>query len=73
MAPKARPPSEIHVEPSATGHWVVCYAHGRPPLSDHLTASDAAACAQRRARTEGIQRVILHDCYTRVHEVPVSA
>jgi hypothetical protein len=39
----------------------------------YLTASDAEASAQRRARTEGIRRVLVHDCYTRVHEVPASA
>jgi hypothetical protein len=73
MATKTRPPSELHVEPTASGHWVVCYNRHHPPLSDHLTATDAAACAQRRAHTEGIQLVLLHDCYSRVHEVPASA
>ena len=44
--------------------------HGKQPLSDHWTASEAQASAQRLARTEGIPVVLLHDSYTRVREVP---
>jgi hypothetical protein len=73
MATKTRPPSELHVEPTTSGRWVVCYEHRQLPLSDHLTASDAEASARRRAHTEGIRRVLVHDCYTRVHEVPTSS
>ncbi len=73
MATKIRPASELHVEPTTSGRWVVCYEHRQRPLSDHPTASDAEACARHRARTEGIPRVLVHDCYTRVHEVPTSA
>ncbi|MGH2908861.1 MAG: hypothetical protein ACRDK8_06150 [Solirubrobacteraceae bacterium] len=50
----------------------MCYEHGKP-LSDHLTATEAQGHAQHRARAEGIARVLLHDCYTHVHEVPPAA
>jgi len=73
MATKTRPQSELHVEPTTSGRWVVCYGHRQAPLSDHLTANDAETSAQRRACNEGIRRVLVHDCYTRVHEVPTSA
>jgi hypothetical protein len=57
----------------ANGRWVVCYEHHKQPLSDHLTASEAQGPRRRRARTEGIVVVLLHDCYARVHEVSPSA
>jgi hypothetical protein len=73
MATEASPAPELHVEPTESGRWVVCYEHRKQPLSNHLTATAAEACAQRRARTEGIAHILLHDCYTRVHEVGHSA
>ena len=73
MAHATRSAPELHVEPTRTGRWVVCYEHHQQPLSDHLTASEAQGAAQRRARTEGIARVLVHDGYTRVHEVPPLA
>ena len=72
MVAKTHPPSELHIEPTASGRWVVCYEHRQPPVSDHLTASDAEAYAQCRARAEGIRRVLVHDCNTRAHEVPTA-
>jgi hypothetical protein len=63
----------LHVEPTASGRWVVCYEHREQPLSDHLTANEAQGFAQRRARTEGIAVVLLHDSYMRIHELPPSA
>ena len=68
-SPGSRAPCRADREQS----WVVCYEHHEQPLSDHLTASKAQASAQRRARTEGIARGLLHDCYTRVHTVSPSA
>ena len=73
MASKTRPAPELHVEPTDSGRWVVCYEHHQKPLSDHLTASEAQGSAQRRAHAEGIARVLLHDSYARVHEVSHSA
>jgi hypothetical protein len=67
------PAPGLHVEPTASGRWVVCYEHHKQPLSDHLAASEAQGSAQRRARTEGIAVVLLHDRYTRVHEISPSA
>lgn len=73
MADETRPAPELAVEPTASGRGVVCYEHRQQPLSDHLTASEAqgprsAPCAH----TERIARVLLHDRYTRVHELRPS-
>ena len=73
MANDTCAPPGLHVEPTVSGRWVVCYEHHKQPLSDHLTASEAQASAQRLARTEGIPVVLLHDSYARVHEVQPSA
>ena len=73
MARETRPAPGLHVEPNPRGRWVVRYEHGKQPLSDHLTASEAQESAQRRARTEGIAVVLLHDSYARVHEISPSA
>jgi len=53
--------------------WVVCHEYGQRPLSDHLTASEAQASAQLRARIEGVAVVLLHDSYAPVHKLPPSA
>jgi Uncharacterized protein conserved in bacteria (DUF2188) len=73
MTSDTRQAPGLHVEPTASGRWVVCYEHHKQPLSDHLTASEAQGSAQRRARTEGIARVLVHDRYARVHEITPSA
>ena len=73
MASETRPAPGLHIEPTASGRRVVCYEHHTQPLSHHPTASEAQGSAQRRARTEGITRVLLHDRYTRVHEITPSA
>ena len=73
MTSDTRPAPGLHVEPPASGRWVVRYEHHKQPLSDHPTATEAKGSAQRRARTEGIARVLLHDRYTRVHEITPSA
>ena len=70
--PANRDHDELHVEPTARGRWVVCYEHRQRPLSQHATASAAETDALRRAHTEHIARVLLHDCYTRVHELTPS-
>ena len=73
MTSETRPAPGLHIEPTASGRWVVCYEHHKRPLSDHPTATEAQGAAQRRARTEGIARVLLHDRYTQVHEISPSA
>ncbi len=70
MANRRRSAPELHVEPDARGGWVVCYEHRKRPLSHHLTASEAQRRARRRAQIEGITRILLHDSYTRIHELP---
>ena len=72
MANKTRPAPELHVEPTDSGRWAVCYEHHHQPLSEHLTATEAQRSAQRRAHAEGIERVLLHDSYTRVYELTPS-
>jgi hypothetical protein len=52
---KPAPAPGLHVEPTPRGRWVVRYEHGKQPLSDHLTASEAQgvramARANRRHR-----------------------
>ena len=49
MTSDTRQAPGLHVEPTASGRWVVCYEHHKQPLSDHLTASEAQGSAQRRA------------------------
>ena len=73
MTNDTRPAPGLHIEPTASGRWVVCYEHHKQPLSDHPTATEAQGSAQRRAQTEGITRVLLHDRYTQVHEISPSA
>jgi hypothetical protein len=71
MASETRPAArELHVEPTASGRWAVCYEHGKRALSDHLTANEAQYFAKQRARTEGIAAIVVHDAYLQVHEVP---
>ena len=73
MASETRPAPGLHVEPTPSGAWIVRYEDRKQPLSDHPTASEAQRSAQRRARTEGIAAVLVHDSYKRVHKVPPSA
>jgi hypothetical protein len=73
MTNETCPAPGLHVEPTASGRWVVCYEHHKQPLSDTLTASEAQGSARRRAHTEGIAGVFPHDRYTRVREVSPSA
>jgi hypothetical protein len=73
MPNETHPAHGLHVEPTPNGAWIVRYEDRKQPLSDHLTASEAQRSAQRRARTEGIPAVLLHDSYRRVHKVSPSA
>jgi hypothetical protein len=73
MPSETRRAPELHVEPTQSGRWGVCYEHGKQPLSVHLTASEAQERARRRANTEGIPRVLLHDSYSRVRQISPSA
>jgi hypothetical protein len=61
---------KLHVEPTATGRWAVCHEHGARALSDHPTANEAKFFAKRRARSEGIPGILVHDAYQRVQELP---
>lgn len=72
MATKTRRAYELHVEPAAGGRWVVCYEHSQPAFRAPDRKRGRGG-AERRAYAEGITRVLLHDCYTRVHEVAFIA
>lgn len=41
----------------------------RQPLSEHENATEAERAAKQLARREGSPLVLLHDRYTRVHDV----
>jgi hypothetical protein len=46
MTRQTRPAPGLHVEPAPRGRWVVRYEHGKQPPPDHLTPSEAQACAR---------------------------
>jgi hypothetical protein len=72
VADPARPAARtLHVQPTPGGRWAVCYSHGEPAVSDHLTANEAQYFAKQRARTEGIEEIVVHDAYLQVHAVPI--
>ena len=64
--------STIHVEPTATGRWIVRHDNERDSLSEHDNATDAQHVACDLAHREGASVVLLHDRYARVHHVPID-
>jgi hypothetical protein len=61
--------TELHVIPDErTNDWRVYAASASAPLSEHADARDAELAAQARAERAGIDRVVVHDRYHRVHE-----
>ena len=74
MTSDTRPAPGLHVEPTASGRWVVCYEHHtaaalRPP--DGKRGARVRAAPAREPRASRV--VLLHDCYARVHEITPSA
>jgi hypothetical protein len=59
----------LHVQPTAGGRWAVCHEHDGPALSAHYTANEAQYFARQRARIEGIDAIVVHDAYQRIHDV----
>ena len=66
------PAPTIHVEPTATGRWIVRHDNERESLSEHDSATDAQRVACRLAHIEGASAVLLHDRYARVHRLPTE-
>ena len=65
--------TELHVIPDErTNDWRVYAADASAPLSEHATASDAELAAQTWAQRRGVDRVVVHDRYHRVHEAAPS-
>ena len=64
--------STIHVEPTATGRWIVRHDKEHDSLSEHDNATDAQRIACDLAHREGASAVLLHDRYARVHRVPID-
>jgi hypothetical protein len=73
MATETRWAYELRVEPAAGRRWVVCYEHRQRPLSEHSTANEAEGGRGAPRACRGVTRVLLHDCYGRVHEVALFA
>ena len=65
--------TELHVIPDKrTNDWRVYAAGASAPLSEHATAGDAELAAQTWAQRRGVDRVVVHDRYHRVHEAAAS-
>jgi hypothetical protein len=52
--------------------WRVYDTEATAPLSEHTNATDAELAAQARAEDRGAERVVVHDCYHRTHDVDPS-
>jgi hypothetical protein len=66
------PAATIHVEPTATGRWIVRHGNELESLSEHDSATDAQRVACELAHLEGTSAVLLHDRYARVHRMPIE-
>lgn len=56
----------LHVEPRGSV-WIVRRDTTAAPLSEHPDAGTATLAAHARAVESGDARVLIHDCYHRVH------
>ena len=64
-----RPASRVvHVLPDPRGRWLVRIGDDPATTTEHPTATTAERQARRRAFALGIEVVLLHDRYQRVHE-----
>ena len=66
------PALTIHVEPTATGRWIVRHDNDRESRSEYDNATDAQRVACDLAHIEGASAFLLHDRYARVHRVPID-
>ena len=62
--------TELHVIPDEyTATWRVCRSDAPAPLSRHTNATEAELAAQAWAEQFAAERVLVHDCYHRTHEL----
>jgi hypothetical protein len=64
--------TDLHVMPDERTTWRVYGSEAPAPLSEHTNATDAELAAQARAEDHGAERVVVHDCYHRTHDVDPS-
>jgi hypothetical protein len=64
--------TDLHVRPDERTTWRVYDTEASAPLSEHTNATDAELAAQARAEDRGAERVVVHDCYHRTHDVEPS-
>jgi hypothetical protein len=61
--------TELHVIPDErTRTWRVYRSDAAAPLSQHTDATEAELAALEWAEQSGAERILVHDCYHRVHE-----
>jgi hypothetical protein len=63
------PASTIHVEPNPKGRWIVRHEHERESHSEHESATEAERVALDLATVDGASLVVIHDRYSRIHEL----
>lgn len=61
----------IEVRCTETGTWAVIPADSEEPVSTHGSESEAERAARGVAERDAA-RLLVHDRYERVHEVPVN-
>ena len=64
--------TDLHVVADERTTWRVYEGQAPAPLSEHTNATDAELAAQARAEDRGAERVVVHDCYHRTHDVEPS-
>jgi hypothetical protein len=64
------PVARLHVRPDQRGVWRVHCEGKERVLSEHLSETEAERAAARLAAVTGVQEVIVHDRYHRVHNLP---
>jgi Uncharacterized protein conserved in bacteria (DUF2188) len=62
----------VHVTCGRTGVWMVVAEDDDRPLSEHASETDAERAALALAAALPDARVLVHDRYSRVHEVPAT-
>jgi Uncharacterized protein conserved in bacteria (DUF2188) len=61
---------ELHVVPDErTATWRVLDGEHAEPRSEHATATDAESAARGQAEADRVERIIIHDRYTRTRQL----
>jgi hypothetical protein len=58
----------VHVYPHPRGRWLVRVGDDPATATEHPTVNVAEQQARRRASALGVDHVLVHDRYQRVHE-----